>query len=54
VFVEEKASTPLPMLEGKALLDKARSLGVPVVGPEGFAALLDSGLESALAHLIEA
>ncbi len=26
MFVEEKASTPLPMLEGKALLDKARSL----------------------------
>jgi hypothetical protein len=26
VFVEEKASTPAPMLQGKALLDKARSL----------------------------
>lgn len=26
VFVEEKVSTPVPMLEGKALLDKARSL----------------------------
>jgi hypothetical protein len=26
VFVEEKASTSVPMLQGKALLDKARSL----------------------------
>ncbi|MFM2079531.1 MAG: hypothetical protein RLZZ124_1306 [Cyanobacteriota bacterium] len=26
MFVEEKASTPVPMLQGKALLDKARSL----------------------------
>ena len=26
VFVEEKVITPVPMLEGKALLDKARSL----------------------------
>jgi AbrB-like transcriptional regulator len=26
VFVEEKVSTPVPMLQGKALLDKARSL----------------------------
>jgi DNA ligase (NAD+) len=31
-------------------LDKALSLGVPVVGPEGFAALLASGLSAALAH----
>jgi len=31
-------------------LDKALSLGVPVVGPDGFAALLESGLPAALAH----
>ena len=31
-------------------LDKAVSLGVPVVGLAGFAALLADGLESALAH----
>ncbi len=30
-------------------LDKATSLGVPVVGPAGFAALLDQGVEAALA-----
>ena len=34
-------------------LDKALSLGVPVVGLEGFAALLADGLESALAHRTE-
>lgn len=31
-------------------LDKALSLGVPVVGPDGFAALLESGLPAALAN----
>lgn len=31
-------------------LDKAVSLGVPVVGLEGFRALLEGGLEAALAH----
>jgi DNA ligase (NAD+) len=30
--------------------DKAVSLGVPIVGPDGFAALLADGLESALTH----
>ncbi len=32
-------------------LDKARSLGVPVVGADGFAALLAEGLEAALSHV---
>jgi DNA ligase (NAD+) len=35
-------------------LDKALDLGVPVVGPEGFAALLTGGLGAALAHRIDA
>ena len=35
-------------------LDKALDLGVPVVGPEGFAALLTGGLDAALAHRIDA
>jgi DNA ligase (NAD+) len=34
-------------------LDKALALGVPVVGPQGFAALLESGLQAALAHRTE-
>ena len=32
---------------------KAEKLGVPVVGPDGFAALLDAGLEAALEHRLE-
>ena len=35
-------------------LDKALSLGVPVVGLEGFQALVDDGLDAALAHRTEA
>ena len=35
-------------------LDKALSLGVPVVGLDGFAALLSDGLEAALTHRQEA
>ena len=35
-------------------LDKAIDLGVPVVGPEGFAALLTGGLSAALAHRVDA
>ncbi len=34
-------------------LDKALSLGVPVVGLDGFTALLASGLENALTHTLE-
>ncbi len=32
---------------------KAESIGVPVVGPEGFAALLTGGLDAALEHRLE-
>ena len=34
-------------------LDKALSLGVPVVGLDGFAALLAAGLDEALTHRME-
>ena len=33
---------------------KAEQLGVPIVGDAGFRALLDSGLDAALAHPLEA
>ena len=34
-------------------LDKANSLGVPVVGLEGFRALLADGFEASLTHRME-